>query len=399
MMRMHTAVSATLSAILNDQHAWRRHLDGSAPLREIGNSKLRQIIEELGEAMSSLRAERRRTETVLQQTANGIIAIDSTGKIDLFNRAASLILGQEESEVIGKRLADLDLHPEIRRLVSNCIAGGTVCEAEVKLPGVPWKVVRMRAAPLKASDGRQDSAVLILQDMTEVRRHENHQKEFVSNVSHELRTPITAVRSTAEALMGGAKNDPAVVDKFLNTIVLESERLSALIEDLMDIAKRDSGILQTRMETVSVEKVIGRVVNITSPAARQKNIDVRVGVEQGLVALCDEMQVEQMIRNLVDNAIKYTPEGGKVEISAKLAGDAVIFEIKDNGIGIPQGEVGRIFERFYRVDKARSRRLGGTGLGLSIVKDIVDSHGGEIQVETQLGKGSTFTVKIPAHMS
>jgi signal transduction histidine kinase len=126
---------------------------------------------------------------------------------------------------------------------------------------------------------------------------------------------------------------------------------------------------------------------------------VRVGVEQGLVALCDEMQVEQMIRNLVDNAIKYTPEGGKVEISAKLAGDAVIFEIKDNGIGIPQGEVGRIFERFYRVDKARSRRLGGTGLGLSIVKDIVDSHGGEIQVETQLGKGSTFTVKIPAHMS
>jgi PAS domain S-box-containing protein len=257
MMRMHTAVSATLSAILNDQHAWRRHLDGSAPLREIGNSKLRQIIEELGEAMSSLRAERRRTETVLQQTANGIIAIDSTGKIDLFNRAASLILGQEESEVIGKRLADLDLHPEIRRLVSNCIAGGTVCEAEVKLPGVPWKVVRMRAAPLKASDGRQDSAVLILQDMTEVRRHENHQKEFVSNVSHELRTPITAVRSTAEALLGGAKNDPAVVDKFLNTIVLESERLSALIEDLMDIAKRDSGILQTRMETVSVEKVIG----------------------------------------------------------------------------------------------------------------------------------------------
>ncbi len=350
--------------------------------------------EKLSGAVAALKRDIRRYETVLDNMVDGVVAVDSECCVTLFNRAAESIFRVRQSEVIGRALPELDLHPELSRAASECIASGRVVISEMRLAGLPERWIGIRSAPFAGLNGA-GSAVVMLHDMSEVRRHEKNQKEFVSNVSHELKTPITSVRVTAEALLAGAKNDEALVDKFLGTIVAESDRLSALIEDLLDIARRDAGIIIIDRVEVDVGDLVAGVVALVRPQAQQNRVTINVDIPPGLSAYCDEMQVRQLVRNLLDNAIKYTPEDGVVDVRARSRAGALEISVKDTGIGIPQGEISRIFERFYRVDKARSRRLGGTGLGLSIVKDIVESHGGEITVETQLGKGSTFTVVLP----
>ncbi|MGB9619077.1 MAG: sensor histidine kinase, partial [Armatimonadota bacterium] len=240
-----------------------------------------------------------------------------------------------------------------------------------------------------------DCAIIILHDLTEVRHHEKVQKEFVSNVGHELRTPLTAVRTTAEALLSGAKHDEAVLDRFLNTIISEIDRLSTLIDNLTEIVRVSSGIAPTEKSECSISEIVCQALEAVRPQAEKKNIEITVEVPQNLTGYCDGMQMVHVVRNLADNAVKYTPEGGSVRLWAGKEDSSIVIRVSDTGIGIPHGEIPRIFERFYRVDKARSRRLGGTGLGLSIVKEIVDAHGGEVLVESSLGSGSTFTVKLP----
>jgi two-component system phosphate regulon sensor histidine kinase PhoR len=352
-------------------------------------------IEILDGSVKSLRREKRRAEMVLSEIADGIISVDDQGNITLFNRAAEALLGAKASRVLGGGIEAADLHPELARLASDCLAAKSAIASEIRLPGLPERVIGIRAAPFPET-GRGASALLLLHDLSEIRRHEKMQKEFVSNVSHELRTPITAVRATAEALLAGAKNDDELVDRFLNTILAESDRLSALIYDLMEIAKRESGITRTELSALNVAEVVEKAFVTIRPLAEHNEVEVGFSVTEGLVAHADEIQLVQLFRNLIDNAVKYTLPGGRVDVVARRFGDGVSISVRDTGIGIPHGEVDRIFERFYRVDKARSRRLGGTGLGLAIVKDIVEAHGGKISVETELGKGSTFTVTLPA---
>lgn len=359
------------------------------------SSDLRVSVRELAESIRALKHDKRRAELVLANMADGIIAVDHARRITLFNRAAGVIFPEIGSGAVGARLEDAGLHPEIMRLVDECIARRADAFLEIKLPGWPQRVISIRATPFRSGGGSVDSAVVILHDLSDARRHEQNQKEFVSNVSHELKTPLTAVRTTAEALLGGAKNDEQIVDRFLNNIISESDRLSALIEDLMEIARMDSGITSTEKTDVDMAAAVNRALDAVRPQAAAKRVAISVDVEPGLLAYCDDVQVVQMIRNLADNAVKYTAEGGDVAVSARASGPGVVIAVADSGIGIPHGEVDRIFERFYRVDKARSRRLGGTGLGLAIVKEIVKAHGGEISVETQLGRGSTFTVTLP----
>lgn len=353
-------------------------------------------VRELVESIRDLRQNRRRAELVLANMADGIVAVDTDRRVTLLNRAASLIFHDAPAGVVGGRLEDVDLHPEVTRLVDECIASRRDALSEIKLPGWPQRVISIRATPFCSGGGLADSAVVILRDLTEARRHEQNQREFVSNVSHELRTPITAVRTTAEALLAGAKNDESVVDRFLNNILSESDRLSALIEDLMEIARMDAGIAMEEMADVDVAHLVNRALDAVRPQAATKNISIEVRVEDGLTVRCNELQAVQVIRNLADNAVKYSPdEGGEVVISGRRVETGVAITVQDSGMGIPHGEIDRIFERFYRVDKARSRRLGGTGLGLAIVKEIVNAHGGTITVDTQLGKGSTFCVTLP----
>jgi len=370
-------------------------LDTGRLARDGMGDDLLALLGRLNEAIRSLRADKSRAEMVLSEIADGIITVDAGGEVTVFNRAAETMLGASASRVLGSRIDEADLHPEIARMAADCISGSGAMSAEIRLPGVPEKVIGIRAAPFSQSQ-RGESALLLLRDLSEMRRHEKTQKEFVSNVSHELRTPITAVRATAEALLAGAKNDEELVGRFLKTILSESDRLSALIDDLMEIAKRESGIVRTQKTEVNVAEAVGLALATVRPLAEQNQVQVELAAPEEMIVHADATQLVQLVGNLLDNAVKYTPAGGRVDVTAAQTDGGVTISVRDTGIGIPHGEVDRIFERFYRVDKARSRRLGGTGLGLAIVKGIVEAHGGAISVETELGKGSTFTVVLPA---
>lgn len=336
-----------------------------------------------------------RAELVLAEIADGIICIDEDGCIGLFNRAAESMLSADAATLVGKTVESADLHAELKRLVAECRKSGDAVTSEILPPGLPERIIGVRASPFPETE-RAQGVLLLLHDLSEIRRHERLQKEFISNISHELRTPITAVRVTAETLLAGAKNDEEVVDRFLNTILAESDRLAALITDLMEIGRRESGVNKIEPCEVDIGLTIEQACVTIMPLAELNHVEVSFDLSDDLVGFVDETQIIQLMRNLVDNAVKYTPPGGRVDVSAAGRAGEIIITVADTGIGIPKGEVGRIFDRFYRVDKARSQRIGGTGLGLTIVKDIVEAHEGEIGVETELGKGSVFKVTLPS---
>lgn len=384
--------------------ALRRVADGSEPWKpgsvtaaaaDCFGRNVRLAVDGLSEAIRDLIAEKQRAQLVLANMADGIMAVNSDATVTLFNRAAGVLFDTRESCVVGRKLTEIDLHPEIARVADECISGRSDVTAEILLPGWPQKVVSLRATPFKAS-GPSASAIIILHDLTEIRQNEKSQREFVANVGHELRTPLTAARTTAEALLSGAKNDEELLDRFLNTIISEIDRLSRLIEDLLEIVRISSGVTSTEKTVCRIDEIVKQALGPLRPLAEIKHLDVDVDVGEGLVGFCDSLQMSQVLRNLVENAIKYTLDGGRVRVVAREVDGCTKISVEDTGIGIPQGEKDRVFERFYRVDKARSRRMGGTGLGLAIVKEIVDAHGGEVSVETELGRGTTFTVTLPA---
>jgi len=246
-------------------------LDTGRLARDGMGDDLLALLGRLNEAIRSLRADKSRAEMVLSEIADGIITVDAGGEVTVFNRAAETMLGASASRVLGSRIDEADLHPEIARMAADCISGSGAMSAEIRLPGVPEKVIGIRAAPFSQSQ-RGESALLLLRDLSEMRRHEKTQKEFVSNVSHELRTPITAVRATAEALLAGAKNDEELVGRFLKTILSESDRLSALIDDLMEIAKRESGIVRTQKTEVNVAEAVRLALATVRPLAEQNQV-------------------------------------------------------------------------------------------------------------------------------
>jgi two-component system phosphate regulon sensor histidine kinase PhoR len=395
--RLHWAesVGRALERIAMGNGSWRKEFESDAAIDAFGPD-IRSSLDRLAENTRVLRRERRQSRMVIDSMADGIIAINKKGRITICNPAARRMCCAGEPLEVGMRLEDTQVHPEVTRLAHECLEGRCVLKSEIKLSGWPQKVINIYAAWYSEASSGADSVLIILHDLTDVRRHEMNQKEFVANVSHEFKTPLTAVRTSAEALLAGAKNDEDFVDRFLNSIIAESDRLSVLIEDLLDIARRDAGITRTERSHCTMIDIVNRAVRAVLPQADRKSIRIDVDVSEDLIGYCDEAQTVQMVRNLIDNAVKYTSEGGRVDVSVSQDGSDITIKVMDNGIGIPHGELDKIFERFYRVDKARSRRLGGTGLGLAIVKDIVESHGGKISVETQLGKGSTFIVTLPA---
>lgn len=392
--------SAKLIDVLNTITEGRALNEGASASCGSLDPQLKDSLQRLSDSYSALQRHRHSAQMVFANMADGMIIVGGDGVITAFNRAAGQVFCRSEEEVVGRKIEDVDLHPEVARVAYECIASRAAHGSEIKLPGVPCRVISIHSAFYRSIDDSSHYVMIILHDLTEIRRHENNQKEFVSNVSHELRTPITSIRTTAEVLLCGAKNDEAVADRFLSTIISESDRLSALISDLMEIAKRDAGVIKTDKINIKTADIINKAVDVLRPQAEQKDVTIDVAVENGLIVYCDEMQTVQLIRNLVDNAVKYTPSGGSVKVLARADADrdGVMISVKDTGIGIPHGEIDRIFERFYRVDKARSRRMGGTGLGLAIVKDIIDAHNGEILVDSRLGKGSEFVVKLSGEM-
>jgi two-component system phosphate regulon sensor histidine kinase PhoR len=286
---------------------------------------------------------------------------------------------------------------ELAALVQSLPRARTFQNASLELPGVEERWVEVSAAAVADREGVQRGAILVFHDLTRIKQLERTRQEFVANVSHELRTPLSLIKGFVETLLEGAKNDPDKCTRFLQTIEKHTDRLTFLIEDLLAISRLESGQVVMNLHPVELREQTQRVVDDLRARAVEKNIQLENSVPAGLTGRADAERLQQVLTNLVENAIKYGRRDGRVTLGGRATGssDRVEMWVEDDGPGIPTEARERVFERFYRVDRARARETGGTGLGLAIVKHIVQAHGGEVWLKSQLGAGTTFFFTLP----
>jgi two-component system phosphate regulon sensor histidine kinase PhoR len=295
----------------------------------------------------------------------------------------------------GKALLDAVRLHEVADIVADARDAGRVTDYELKLPGEPERWLQINAAALASIDRRKLGTILVFHDLTRLKQLERQREEFVANVSHELRTPLSLIKGYVETLLDGARDNPEVAERFLKIIERNTQRLDFLIQDLLTISALESGRMQLDSAPVNLPALVEKVFADLNSKAATKPISL-VNELPELTAHGDANRLDQVFANLVDNAIKYGRAGGGVTVGGKkLDGERLEIFVRDDGPGIPPESLDRVFERFYRVDKARSRDQGGTGLGLAIVKHIVQAHGGEVRVESELGKGATFFFTLP----
>jgi two-component system phosphate regulon sensor histidine kinase PhoR len=341
---------------------------------------------------AQLTQEARTLTAVLDGMIEGIWITDAEGTVLRHNDALRQLLQPGSSELVGQRPLALLRNEELNEAVTRACREGASSRLELTLEGLFPRTLAIRVTPL----GRDlPGSAAVFHDITELRRLEKVRKDFVANVSHELRTPITAIRGYAETLQSGALQDPNVAPKMVEIIHRQSERLSELVEDLLELSRLESREVQLKLSDVSLAVAASRAAETVKPKAAGKDIQLELHVPQGLVARGDERAVEQVLLNLLDNAVKYTPSGGRVDVFGALEDGRCVVRVKDTGVGIEPRHLSRIFERFYRVDKGRSRDMGGTGLGLSIVKHLVGAMDGEVKVESQPNVGSVFAISLP----
>ncbi len=360
--------------------------------------QLRTKIDELSEDRSQLLA-------MLTSMVEGVMVLDRRGRVLQINPALERMFDVTRMEVRGHPCSDVFRHPQLDTLVSTVLTKRTNQEDEILLHP-SGRRLHIEASATESDRENDACAILVFHDMTELRRLEMVRKDFVANVSHELRTPLTSIKGYIEALLDGAKDDPETSTQFLNIILKQSDRLNLILEDLLQLSKIESGQVQFKREPLHIQSIIERTLAILKPLADKKGHRLVSFVEEHLPAvLGDEDRLIQILSNLLDNAVKYTPENGTITVAAHPVSDdteqpaavtAVELSVTDTGIGIPEIERPRVFERFYRVDKARSRELGGTGLGLAIVKHIVEGLGGRVWVEANAPTGIRFVVRLPA---
>jgi two-component system phosphate regulon sensor histidine kinase PhoR len=335
-------------------------------------------------------------EAVLGSMIEGVLTVDARQRIVGINRAAADLLGLGVEQAVGRTLQQAVRNPDLRRFALEAIDCREPVEDDLVLRGATDRTIRLRGTALRDVSG-EGGAVIVLDDVTAVKRLENVRRDFVANVSHELKTPVASIKGFVETLLDGAAEDPGDRARFLEIIGRQADRLAAIIEDLLALSRIEqsetSGTLP--VESQPLAAILTAAVDDCGPRAVERSIRLDIDCGPDVIATVNGPLFEQAVMNLVDNAIKYSEPGGTVWLSAHDDGDTVI-RVRDEGCGIAAEHLPRLFERFYRVDMARSRQLGGTGLGLAIVKHIVQAHGGTVGVESEPGVGTTFTVRIPA---
>jgi len=359
--------------------------------------ELRSKIEELSEDRAQLLA-------MLTSMVEGVMVLDYKGRILQVNPALERMFGVTRAETRGRPSLEVFGHSELNALVSTVLATRTGQKDEIILTP-SGRCLDVEASVAGGEQDNEACAVLVFHDITELRRLENIRKDFVANVSHELRTPLTSIKGYVEALLDGGKDNPETSVRFLEIILKQSDRLNLILEDLLQLSKIESGQLQFKKEPLHIGSVIERTIAMIKPLAEKKQHRLCSQVAADLPLISgDEERLVQVLANLLDNAIKYTPQGGQITVAARRISPSraeaprtsIELTVTDTGIGIPEQDRPRVFERFYRVDKARSRELGGTGLGLAIVRHIVEGHGGQVWVEGNMPTGSRFVVRLPA---
>jgi two-component system, OmpR family, phosphate regulon sensor histidine kinase PhoR len=358
---------------------------------ELGRA-LDDAVQGLGQRVSELARDRARMEAILAGMVEGVLVVGAQGQVQLVNHAARTMLRLDDS-AIGRRYVELIRHPDIAGQLAHALSGETPGGVELSLGRDLSQTLIARAAPVIASGNT--GAVLVLHDITDLRRADRIRRDFVANVSHELRTPLTAIRGYVEALLD-APPKPDETRRFLEIIARHSSRMEGLVKDLLRLARLDAG--QEALETApcAVEAWFAGVIGDLSPTidGRGQHVDVRVAPQASTVS-GDPAKLHDVLRNLVENASNYSPERSRIELTAEADAAHIIVQVADKGPGIPEADLTRVFERFYRVDKDRSRESGGTGLGLSIVRHLVELHGGEVQAANRPEGGAVFTVRLP----
>lgn len=339
--------------------------------------------------------ERTRVEAMLDAMIEGLVVIDAERRIVLANRAAEAIFGFSRM-MAGGTLLEAIRHHEVATLARRALTEAAPIEHEVRVERPVARILQVSAVALQNRERVTTGAVLVFHDITRLRQLEAVRQDFVANVSHELRTPLSLIKSAAETLIDGGKNDPAITTRFLEIIDKHASRLTLLIDDLLLLSRLDSGRVALERQKILLRATVQDSLDDAAIIARGKGVTLTNEVPVALAAHADPVRLRQVLGNLVDNAIKYGRPQGTVIVSAKPANSAMIeVAVKDDGPGIPAEAKTRVFERFYRVDKARSREQGGTGLGLAIVKNVVQAHGGDVRVESTPGQGATFYFTLP----
>lgn len=366
---------------------------------EIGDlaASLNSLAEEIKGRIDGISSEKAKLDAVLASMFEGLVVTDEQEKVVLMNPSLRRLFSVKEDPQ-GSKLIEVVRNTSVQEMADKIILEKErLVTGEIRVFVPEEKVLRVNCVPI-IRRGRLEGAVMVFHDITELRRLEKVRQDFVANVSHELRTPLSSIKGYAETLLDGAVEDKGHAREFIGIIHQESDRLANLINDLLDLARIESGNMELSKAPFDVLAVAKRAVESMGGQARAKSIKLGITAFSGVLPLAvgDEFGFRQVLTNLLDNALKYTPEGGGVTISVEAAGGFLQVNVADTGIGISPADIPRIFERFYRVDKARSREAGGTGLGLSIVKHIVQAHGGRVWVESAPGSGSVFSFTIPS---
>ncbi|KMY43522.1 hypothetical protein AC622_04140 [Bacillus sp. FJAT-27916] len=361
------------------------------------NDSINQLARDMQEMKIAYDIQKDRLSTLIENMGSALLLIDDKGYINMVNRAYLNLFKENEEDYLSELYYKVIHREEVNALIEEIFMVEQKIKKQIVLTiGLERKNFEVYGAPIIGPKGEWKGIILVFHDITELKKLETVRKQFVANVSHELNTPVTSIKGFTETLIDGAKEDKDTLNHFLSIILKESNRLQALIKELLELSKVEQQGFQLDLQKVDIVPVLRDTYEILEKKAAKKNIQfVLNDLNQPIVCETDPFRIQQVIINLVSNAISYTPADGKVTISASEDVDKVYIKIADTGIGIDEEEFPRIFERFYRVDKDRSRESGGTGLGLAIVKHILEAQHGEITIDSKLNEGSTFTVIIP----
>ena len=358
---------------------------------------LNQMAEELENRMEVVTNQRNEHEAVLASMVEGVIAINMEQRILSINRAAAGMLAITPGEMKGRGILEAVRNRELHRFITEALDAGNPKEGDVVLHQVGEQILHTQCIPLNNTASHRIGTLVVLHDVTRIRQLENIRRDFVANVSHEIKTPLTAIKGFVETLQNGTADTPEEQEKFLGIIRKHADRLHAIVEDLLSLARLEQREEHDELclQSCSIEKIIDTAVQVVKRKAEEKEIPIHVTCDKSLEADVDATLIEQAMVNLLDNAIKYSSEGSPINVETQSTPEGISIQVMDRGPGISRNHLPRLFERFYRVDGARSRSLGGTGLGLAIVKHIAQAHGGNVSVESTLGKGSTFSIFLP----
>ncbi len=356
---------------------------------------LNETAARLDRTIRTLTEERNRSAAILRSMSEGVAVIGSDQRLLFCNEAYCRALDIKSASWEGRPVVEVIRQADLLEAIRAALAGKESVRSELTVGVLRTRAFSVTAAPVR-SNGSVDGAVMVLHDITELRRLERARRDFVANVSHEFRTPLTAIQGFAETLLGGAADDDRARGRFLEIIRAHAVRLSRLTDDLLKLSRIEAGKLSMETRAVGAASFIQPCVETARLNAAARNITLECDCTPDLPPIMgDPGSLQEIVQNLLDNAVRYTPEGGRITVTAKATDGWIVVSVADTGIGIPKVDQERIFERFYRVDAARARESGGTGLGLAIAKHLVEAHGGHIEVQSEVGRGSTFSVFLP----